>query len=500
MAQDSPPSMRRSNSAISFDYDPILDEMLENEMEFAEPSFFDLLDSIGNFAPRIESINRHVLKRSKSIRDNVVKNRVEPLQGKVNKEFDRVKMRFTKQLDRAQQRWHAPKAASMREKLAFVLGVGNVFVTAFLMGGYPEYVHLSYTIQILFWLPWRYFTYQKRGMHYFIADLCYWVNFLTVIFLWLAPWSEHLMVACYYMAFGSLAWAIIAWRNSLVFHSVDKVTSLFIHIFPPAVMHTIVHICPRSYTAERFPATTRVFELSYGSAILSSSVAYIVWQTLYYIFIQVRRQEKIKAGRPTSFTWLLKSYSKTWIGRQVLRLPEPLQPFAFMGIQFAYALVTMSPCPLWLHHRLAAAAFLSSVFSWSIWNGANYYARISAARDSFKQELENLRHEIRNMEANGGSSPATPALNPKDQFISELDLSRINSTETAPTDGPKPAAGSPAHGGRRESGSEPSKKEVKLVPQPTIIRDHEQAHVWAQQSNDHEEALKHTRRRVLEDD
>lgn len=457
--------MARSNSSLSIDYDPILDAMLEEEMESNPPSFFDLIDSIGNFAPRLENINRKVLQRSKSIKDNVVKNRVEPLQGKVNKEFDRAKARFTKQLDRAQQRWSTPTAASMREKLAFVLGVGNVFLTAFLMGGYPEYVHLSYTLQILFWMPWRYFTYHKRGMHYFIADLCYWVNFLTLIFLWIAPWSQHLMAACFYLSFGSLAWAIIAWRNSLVFHSVDKITSLFIHIFPPAVMHSIIHICPRSYTEQKFPAIKTVFDLSYGSAILSSSVAYIVWQTLYYIFIQVRRHEKIKAGRPTSFTWLLKSYSKSWIGQQVLKLPEALQPFAFMGIQFAYALVTMVPCPIWLHYRFAGALFLSSVFSWSIWNGANYYARISAARDSFKHELEALRRDISNMDANGGNSPATPALTTKDQFISDLDLTQVTSANTESNS---------AEGERRRSNGQPQqangvKKEVTLDTQPTII-------------------------------
>jgi hypothetical protein len=38
---------------------------------------------------------------------------------------------------------------------------------------------------------------------------------------------------------GPLASAIITWRNSLVFHSLDKVTSLFIHVYPPVVLTVI---------------------------------------------------------------------------------------------------------------------------------------------------------------------------------------------------------------------------------------------------------------------
>ncbi|BFZ56807.1 hypothetical protein PYCC9005_003855 [Savitreella phatthalungensis] len=424
-----PSAMRRSSSTISIDYEPILEEMIENEMEFAAPSFFDLLDSFGNIGPRVERIQSKLLERSRSVRAKVSKHRnavVEPIQGKVNKEFDRVKARFTRQLDRAQQRWESPQAAKFREKIAFVLGVGNVFVTGYLLGGRPEWMHLAYTSQVFFLLPWRYYTYRKRGMHYFVADLCYWVNFLTMVFLWIAPWSAHLLAACYYLALGSLAWAIVAWRNSLVFHSVDKVTSLFIHVYPPAVMHTIVHLLPRSYTDERFPGVGRATELPFLTCIASASAFYLLWQILYYVLIQVRRQEKIKAGRPTSFTWLLKSYSKTWLGKLVLRLPEPLQPFAFMAIQFIYALITMAPCGIWLHSRLLSGLFMSSVFSWSIWNGANYYARISAARDTFKTELERLREELANMDSNSSSSPATPALQPRDAFITDLDLTSRN--------------------------------------------------------------------------
>ncbi|ORY79011.1 hypothetical protein BCR37DRAFT_370285 [Protomyces lactucae-debilis] len=428
------PAMSRTNSTSSIDYDPMLDDIIREEMEDQTPGFFDLLDSIGNFAPSFENINKKIGDRSRRLRAELATRAkgVEPLQGKVNKEFDRVKARFNRQLDRAASRWDSKNAAKAREKVAFVFGVGNVFLTGFLLGGYPELVHVLYTIQVVTWLPWRYYTYHKRGMHYFIADLCYWVNLLTVLYLWVFPKSEHLLAACFYLSFGSLAWAIIAWRNSLVFHSVDKITSLFIHIFPPAVMQSIIHIVPRSYAHERFPATQRIMTTPYSEALLSSAAAYIVWQTLYYVFIQVRRQEKIKAGRPTSFTWLLKSYSKSWIGKQVLKLPEPLQPFAFMGIQFAYAIVTMLPCPIWLHYRLAAVIFLSSVFSWSIWNGANYYARISAARDNFKEEIELLRAEIANMEQGSVSSPGTPAAPPGPLFGPPSELFLSSSLDSFP--------------------------------------------------------------------
>lgn len=478
-----PPMMRRSSSQISFDYEPLLDELIENEMEFSAPSFFDLLDSVGNIGPRVERIQSRLIERSRSLRDRVVKSRrVEPISGKVNKEFDRVKARFTRQLDRAQQRWESPQASKFREKLAFVLGVGNVFVTGWLMGGHPEWLHLSYTVQVLFWLPWRYYTYRKRGMHYFIADLCYWVNFLTLMFLWAAPWSEHLLVAVYYLSLGSLAWAIVAWRNSLVFHSVDKITSLFIHVFPPAVMHTIVHILPRDrFVLERFPAMERAFDLGYFTSMLTASGFYLIWQVLYYVFIQVRRQEKIRAGRPTSFTWLLKSYSKTWLGKLVLRLPVPLQPFAFMAIQFIYAVVTMAPCGVWIHYGRLSGLFMSAVFSWSIWNGANYYARISAARDSFQTELERLREEVAAMESHSSSSPATPALLPKDAFVSDFDLTKHNTEvngRSASSASYAAVAGDAASLDQPESprgqhfadGVAKLEKEVKLDAVPQVIK------------------------------
>jgi hypothetical protein len=123
----------------------------------------------------------------------------------------------------------------------------------------------------------------------------------------------------------------------------------------------------------------------------------------------VRRRDKIAAGRPTSFTWLKKSYAKTWLGKFVLRQPERLQEATFMLIQYSYALLTMLPCPLWFLSRWASAIFLMVVFTWSIYNGATYYIDVFGVR--FQKELEAMKAEVAQWQNSPEHMPQSPPLN-----------------------------------------------------------------------------------------
>ncbi len=81
-----------------------------------------------------------------------------------------------------------------------------------------------------------------------------------------------------------------------------------------------------------------------------------------------------------------------------------------MLVQYTYALGTMVPCPLWFWYRWASAAFLLSVFVWSIHNGATYYIDVFGKR--FQNELEQLRKDV----AKWQSSPdlgTSPLLTPR---------------------------------------------------------------------------------------
>lgn len=184
---------------------------------------------------------------------------------------------------------------------------------------------------------------------------------------------------------------------------------------PPVVLHCLVHLTPAAVQQARFPA---VYSTKYsqphhrerynlGSMMLWATVPYAIWQLSYHILITVRRRDKIAAGRPTSFTWLRRSYSKKWIGRAVLALPESLQETAFMFIQYCYAVITMVPCPIWFRHRWLSATFLLVVFSWSVYNGATFYIDVFGKR--FQNELEQLKRDVAKWQSSPDAS-ASPEL------------------------------------------------------------------------------------------
>lgn len=182
---------------------------------------------------------------------------------------------------------------------------------------------------------------------------------------------------------------------------------------PPVTLHCIVHLTPVEKLKERFPAVYNIKfsgpgdpeHYGLGAMIIWSTAPYVVWQLMYHFLITVRRRDKIAAGRPTSFTWLRKSYSKAWIGRFVLSLPEALQEPCFMFIQYGFALSTMIPCPIWFWSKWASGLFMSALFVWSIHNGATYYIDVFGKR--FQKELEELKTDVARWQSSpeGTASP-----------------------------------------------------------------------------------------------
>lgn len=140
-----------------------------------------------------------------------------------DEQLDKYRHRMRDSVDRLTKQWNKVATVTLREKVSFIAGVMNIFISGYLIGAYPQYFYWWYTAQLIYFMPIRVYTYQRRGYQYFLADLCYFVNFLSMLSIWVFPKSKRLLIGTYCLAYGNNAVAIAMWRNSLVFHSMDKV-------------------------------------------------------------------------------------------------------------------------------------------------------------------------------------------------------------------------------------------------------------------------------------
>ncbi|KAE9968511.1 hypothetical protein BLS_005812 [Venturia inaequalis] len=418
------PGLSRSNSFSDADY---FDESVP---PLERLTVFDLIENLA-LPQRLERFQSTISLQTEKVRrgqerlkssGKVAKDKVvEEWRRRVptaDEQLEKYKKRMRISVDRLNSKFG--KAVTLREKLSFIAGVMNVFASGYLVGGHPDLYHIWYTVQLLYFMPVRFYTYQKKGYHYFLADLCYFVNLLLMLTIWVFPASKRLFIASYCLSFGNNAIAIAMWRNSLVFHSLDKVTR---HVYKPLSIASSINLLSQSLHPHYALPVYNIITSAPGDPehytllqmMFWASWPYAVWQLSYHFFISVRRRDKIAAGRPTSYTWLRKSFGPTWLGRLVLSLPDSLQEPAYMMIQYLYALLTMIPCPLWFWSRWASGLFLLSVFSWSVWNGATYYIDVFGQR--FQRELEQLKKDVAKWQSTpdlmGRSGLSSPFLSPE---------------------------------------------------------------------------------------
>ncbi|KAG1756090.1 hypothetical protein EDB19DRAFT_1902266 [Suillus lakei] len=349
------------------------------------------------FDSRLDLLQRQIQKHSDRLKtkaEEALKKRVQSgdlLAENFDREVKNFKLKVAGRMQNLVESWHSAKVVRTRDKVSFFFSVMSLLVSALLFGLAPQWIHIAYTVQGLYLLPLRAYHYKKRSWHYFLFDLCYYVTILNFIYMWFFPSNTALFMACYSLSHGSLASAVITWRNSLVFHDTDKVTSLFVHIYAPFTFTVIRHFYPNA--EDRFPALKA----------LPYPQSNIFWQLMYWKFVLVDRRSKIASGqRTTSFSFLLNDKRGT-IGRALSTVPPQYREVSFMAGQLVYSLLTELPAVFLLYDSpVWSGAFLMFIFSVSVWNGGGFYIEVFGRK--FERELEALRKELADNSNNNNSS------------------------------------------------------------------------------------------------
>lgn len=392
-------SLKRSDSSTSVSFIDL------NKLLYLQDFDFGLgLDHVS------DSTKRRLETMKNKTRERLNKFKFDPHQ---KKELAQLQDLLNRRLSKFDEKIHKNLESSSTEKLFYALAVLAIAAGGFIIGKYPTYFHIYHTVLFCLLMPIRFYSYFRQSFQYYLADLCYYVNLLLMLFIWWKPDSKSLFVSVFALSLGTLSFAVITWRNSLVLHSIEKTTSSFIHFMPPITLFVIVHELPKDYAKERFPAISKTTDWNFINGIVITSIYYTIWQVCYHYFITIRKKKEIENGKVTSFSYLKKKNQSTTLGKFVNSLPYSwMQITAFTFIQFFYQILTMIPCPLWFKYKHLCGLFVTFVFIWAGYNGATYYIEVFGKR--FEKEVNKLKQEINDLQAKMESVQTSPILQPQD--------------------------------------------------------------------------------------
>jgi len=321
--------------------------------------------------------------------------------------------------DIIRERFETPPVVRLVDKASFLFGVIGCALIEYAVLQQPHNFSSFYMYAMIPLLCLRLWLYTQLKWHYFLLDFCYAANLACLVQVLLFPTSPTLIMINYVNASGPLALAIPTWRNSLVFHSLDKITSTFLHTLPALLLFCTRWYPPPGYVPEE--------QLSLSASLGGGLAAYMGWQALYLLHTEVVFRHRLSSHRDlmTSIRWLTTTpYSGiTLVVHRLLRGCGVLAPdemfnseqwktkLIFIAVQFVYTAVTMLPVHLlWASFRLHLG-FLLAIYGICVWNGASYYIEVfsKAYRKKFEGDEAARRAAMLEALEAPGFATAAPA-------------------------------------------------------------------------------------------
>ncbi|KAK4774572.1 hypothetical protein SAY86_009507 [Trapa natans] len=281
-----------------------------------------------------------------------------------------------------------------------VLGSGGF---CFLLGARPQDIPYVYCVFYVTFVPLRWIYYRFKKWHYYLLDFCYYANTIFLFDLLLYPKNEKLFMICFSFAEGPLAWALIVWRCSLVFSSVDKIISVLIHLLPGLVFFTIRWWNPTTFAAMHPEGTASRVSWPYieDKSYLWTWLffvplsVYTIWQVLYFLIVNVLRRQRLLRDPEvmTSYRELSKKAKKAnniWWQLSGL-LGDQNRSLMFILLQAIFTVATMAlTVPIFLSYEVSVIFQILKI-SAAVWNGGSFLLDVMPRQVILKEKLKSER-------------------------------------------------------------------------------------------------------------
>lgn len=199
--------------------------------------------------------------------------------------------------------------------------------------------------------------------------------------------------------------SVPTFRNSLVFHSLDKLTSLFIHLGPALVAWSVrwhpgplpgtaptaaisaaERACaaaartgaaswwPAAAACRRAPRLPADWDDATMGQLVGGALApwYLTWAVVYTVFIFVVARERIqRRGLMTLYKYYTDRPGP--IARAVAAVPRGCGPLVYMACHLLATTASLALSWVWWHSYAAHSLFVVALIGACAYNGATYY-------------------------------------------------------------------------------------------------------------------------------
>lgn len=158
----STPGLSRSNSSTDMtgnfdgfgqnDFPPVdrltMFDILEN---LALPQRLEKMqNAVHNQAEKVRRQRARLATKARSSKNNLVDEWRKRVNVQPEEQLDKYRKRMRVSVDRLSTRWNNAKTVTMKEKISFVTAVLNIFISAYMIGAWPQYFHYWYTAQLAY--------------------------------------------------------------------------------------------------------------------------------------------------------------------------------------------------------------------------------------------------------------------------------------------------------------------------------------------------------------
>ncbi len=271
------------------------------------------------------------------------------------------------------------------DKVSFTLGVLILCLSEFLAVRRPDLFPDFFRVLMTLLLLLRLVTYTRNKAQFFLIDFCYFTCASCGLQTHLAPEDDFWFRINFVCALGPLAMAIPVWRNSLVFHSLDKMTSFFLHGLP-AVLMTLFRF---GFVPEGARVADPALSVDVWEMAPSLLGIYVVWQSFYLFVTEVAFRQAFVSDKELTNSLRHMTRDERSMGARFIKMlgrtigvydpDESLNPddfktkVLFVITQFLYTVLSLAPTPWVFKSFWLALAYLGVIFLVGTWNGASFY-------------------------------------------------------------------------------------------------------------------------------